>query len=150
LPAIAVSQQSIHRELGYPRTREYEYSTMKIFLRNLVAHLLGQLPKLPDGIVLSVNVPGCSVEEIAGVEVGHLGRRIYRDKLELRSDVDGRRHYTIYGDDPSHHEEEGTDIAAIHRSCIAVTPLRYHLADAMSAANIAEWPFTNFLQGDVE
>jgi 5'-nucleotidase len=148
VPAVAVSQQSIHRELGYPRTREYEYGAMQVFIRAFVAHLLDQLDRLPANLVVSVNVPGCNLEDVAGVEVGRLGRRIYRDKLELQREEGDRRHYLLYGDDPSHHEEEGTDIAAIGRGCIAVTPLRFQLADSDAASAISTWPFDEFLKGD--
>ena len=150
VPAIAVSQQSIHRELGYPRTREYEYETMQRFLHGFTQHMLERLETLPLGLVMGINVPGCKPHEVNGVEVGRLGRRIYRDKLELQR-VDGnRRHFLLYGDDPSHHEEEGTDIAAIGRGCIAVTPLRYQLADTDTAAELATWPLVDFLHEEHE
>ena len=56
-----------------------------------------------------------------------LGRRIYRDRLELRDESDGRRVYRIYGDDPTYHQEPGTDFAAIADRQIAVTPLHFDL-----------------------
>ena len=54
-------------------------------------------------------------------------QRIYRDQLELRDEIDGRRIYRIYGDDPSYHAEDGTDFAAIADGRIAVTPLHFDL-----------------------
>jgi 5'-nucleotidase len=56
-----------------------------------------------------------------------LGRRIYRDRLELHEEADGQRRYRIYGEDPSYHQEEGTDFAAVAAGCIAVTPLHFDL-----------------------
>ena len=41
--------------------------------------------------------------------------------------VDGRKTYRIYGDDPSYHPEDGTDFAAIAADLIAVTPLHFDL-----------------------
>ena len=62
-----------------------------------------------------------------------LGKRIYRDKLELQEEAeDGdvrRRRYRIYGDDPSYHHEEGTDFAAVRAEKISVTPLHFELTD---------------------
>lgn len=144
IPGIAVSQQSLSRELGYPRVHRFDFSSMKLFVRQLVEYTLTN-EKLEQGTMLNVNVPGVPPTELEGVEVGVLGRRIYRDKLELHSEAEGRRHFSIYGDDPSHHEEEGTDIAAIGRNCIAVTPIRFELSDRRAIATVESWPLASFL-----
>lgn len=145
VPAVAVSQQSVHRELGYPRLREFDYTSMRVFLRGLVRVMIGRLDTLPVGTLLNVNVPGSPIETIDGVEVCRLGRRIYRDKLELQREEGGRRHYSLYGDDPEHHEEEGTDIAAIGRNRVAVTPLRFRLFDEGALEEVGSWPLASFL-----
>jgi 5'-nucleotidase len=145
IPGIAVSQQSLHRELGFPKLREFDYTTMQLFVRHLIAGMLPRLGEVPRDLVLSVNVPGLAPMDVRGVEVTGLGRRIYRDKLELQREEGGQRHYTIYGDDPSHHEEEGTDIAAIGRDCIAVTPLRFQLLDESAVGMVQEWKLESFL-----
>lgn len=144
--AVAVSQQSIMRELGYPRCEEFDYTAMQQFLPGLVARVLEHRASLPTGLVVNVNVPGVAPEDVAGVEVGVLGRRIYRDKLELQREEGGRRHFALYGDDPDHHADEGaTDIAAIGRGCIAVTPLRFQVADHRSVTQIEGWGLGDFV-----
>ena len=63
--------------------------------------------------------------QLNGAAVTRMGKRIYRDKLELQEeDVGGRRRrrYRIYGDEPHYHHEEGTDFAAIAEDMISVTP----------------------------
>jgi 5'-nucleotidase len=141
IPAIAVSQQSTARELGYPRTQDFDHAAMQLFLPGLVQHMLDDLTKLPHGLVVNVNVPGVAPEELTGVEVGTLGRRIYRDKLELKRTEDGgRRHFLLYGDDPEHHADEvDTDIAAVGRGAIAITPLRFEVHDEDSTAELESW-----------
>lgn len=147
LPAIAVSQQSTARELGYPRTQEFDHVTMRAFLPGLVECMLARRDELPDGLVINVNVPGIPPEEITGVEVGRLGRRIYRDKLQLQKDEGGRRHYLLYGDDPDHHvDETDTDIAAIARNAIAITPLRFEVHDQASVDEVEAWDLGAILQ----
>jgi 5'-nucleotidase len=148
LPAIAISQQTLHRELGFPRRKEFDYAAMQVFLRGLVGHVIAAPRILPAGTILNVNVPGLPMHGISGVEVGVLGRRIYRDRLELQEDVEGHRRYSLYGDDPSHHEEEGTDIAAIGRGCISITPLRFSMVHMDLAADMGSWPFAQFLERD--
>ncbi len=141
ISAVAVSQQEIGGTLGYPRGSNFDWRVMQHFVQGLVRHMLESHASSGSPMLVNVNVPGVVPEQLAGVEVGRLGRRIYRDRLELkhRSD-DGRRHYSVYGDDPSHHKEEGTDIAAIGRHCIAVTPLRFNLTDPERTDELASWP----------
>jgi 5'-nucleotidase len=140
LPAIAISQQSMRQELGYPRNDDFSFTAAAMFLPRLVTRVLDRRTELPRGLVINVNVPGRAPSDITGVEIGGLGRRIYRDKLELQRDEGGRRHFALYGDDPDHHADEvGTDISSIGRGAIAVTPLRFDVADAASAAAIARW-----------
>jgi len=84
-----------------------------------------------------VNVPP---PPVAGVSVVRLGRRIYRDRLELESDEQGRRRYHIYGDDPSYHEEADTDFHAIAQSRIAVTPVHLDLTSGAGLDKVGSWP----------
>ena len=77
----------------------------------------------PDATVLNVNVPSHPI----GVAGGRLGRRIYTDRLELETDGDGHRRYRIYGDEPSYHDEPGTDFRVIAEGKIAVTPIHLDL-----------------------
>jgi 5'-nucleotidase len=108
--------------------------------------VLDRRGKLPAGLVLNVNVPGIPAGEVTGVEVGTLGRRIYQDKLQLERDEDGRRHYILYGDDPKHHlDETDTDIAAVGRNAIAVTPLRFDVHDNESVDSITGWNLGDLL-----
>ncbi len=146
LPSVAVSQQSTAGELGYPRTQDFDFSAMQAFLPGLVSHLLADLDDLPGGLVISVNVPGVAAAELSGVEVGRLGRRIYRDRLELQKTDGDRHHYLLYGDDPEHHADEtDTDIAAIARKAIAVTPLRFQAHDAGAVQELEGWNLASFL-----
>lgn len=147
LPSIAVSQQSTARELGYPRTQEFDHAAMQAFLPGLVAHMLESREDLPHGLVVNVNVPGIAPADVTGVEVGTLGRRIYRDKLELKQEDGGKRHYLLYGDDPEHHADEtDTDIAAIARGAIAVTPLRFEVADHDARSELESWNLAAMLR----
>jgi 5'-nucleotidase len=79
---------------------------------------------LPEGTLLNVNVP---TGQVKGVEVARLGKRVYRDQLDLVEEDTNRKLYRIYGDSPVHDDEPGTDLAAVHAGRIAVTPLHFDL-----------------------
>ncbi len=125
LPGLAVSQQSRALELDFRAGMQFEFGCAAGFTARLVAQL-STMP-LPQGTLLNVNVPGC---EPGGVEIARLGKRVYRDELALIDEgVGGRRLYRIYGDAGYEREETGTDLAAVARGKIAVTPLHFDLTD---------------------
>jgi 5'-nucleotidase len=124
LPAIAVSQQSSAQEMDFRLGREFDFTAAANFAARVVDRL-DEVP-LPEGTLLNVNAPGCAPE---GVEVTRLGKRIYRDELRLKDEQGARRQYWIYGADHGFEDEPGTDLAAVARRHIAVTPLHFDLTD---------------------
>jgi 5'-nucleotidase len=125
LPAIAVSQQSQGRSMGYSGDGGFSFALAAGFVARLIERL-EDVP-LPAQTLLNVNVPA---GEPSGVEVTSLGKRIYRDELKLEQTEQGppvRSRYWIYGDDPGFREEAGTDLAAVAAGRIAVTPIHFDL-----------------------
>jgi 5'-nucleotidase len=123
LPGIAVSQQSSAGELDFTSGLAFEFDHGAAFAARLVAELR-DLP-LSSGTLLNINVPGGAP---AGVEVARLGKRVYRDELSLLgTDDGGRRQYRIYGEADYERDEVGTDLAAVARGKIAVTPIHFDL-----------------------
>ncbi len=114
IPGIAVSQQLTRHAM--------DFSHAAAFIAQMVDRL-DDVP-LPEGMLLNVNVPA---GEIGGVEVSRLGKRIYRDQLDLVEEDTGRKLYRIYGDSPVHDDEPGTDLSAVSAGRIAVTPLHFDL-----------------------
>jgi 5'-nucleotidase len=126
LPGIAVSQQSSARELDFRKPDAFDFAGAAAFTARLVADL--ESVPLPERTLLNVNFPGCRPE---GVQVARLGRRFYRDELELvGSDPDDptRRRYRVYGEEAAGDEsEQDTDMTAIASGRVAVTPLHFDL-----------------------
>jgi 5'-nucleotidase len=122
IPGIAVSQQSRRGELDFRVGREFDFTAAAAFAAQVVDRL-DDVP-LPPGTLLNINVPAGAV---GGVEVARLGKRIYRDRLDLIEEDTGRRLYRIYGDSPVHDDEAGTDLAAVSAGMISVTPLHFDL-----------------------
>ena len=132
IPGIAVSQQSQRARDGLPARPRLRLRDRG--RRSPRGSSTGSTTcRCPTGTLLNINVPA---GEADGVEVTRLGKRIYRDELkQVDSDDEGRRRYWIYGDDPVHDDEPGTDLAAVHAGRIAVTPaaLRPHRRAGLDA-----------------
>ena len=125
VPGIAVSQQSLAREMDFRLGERFDFAAAAAFVARMVDQL-DDVP-LPEGTLLNVNVPAGRPD---GVEVTRLGKRIYRDELQVVEEEDGRRRFRIYGDSPVHGDEEGTDLAAVSAGRVAVTPLHFDLTAA--------------------
>ncbi|MFN8160028.1 MAG: 5'/3'-nucleotidase SurE [Solirubrobacterales bacterium] len=135
LPAIAVSQQSSKGEMGFRFGRNFDFGVAAGFVAEMVAHLASD--PIPPGTLINVNCPAGTPR---GVEVAHLGKRLYNDELNLVSeDEAGRRRYRIYGFEPSFEDEAGSDLSAIANGWIAVTPIHFDLTDRGAFEELRGW-----------
>ena len=152
IPAIAVSQQSRRGEMDFRLGDGFDFEPAAAFTARLVEALQGDpfedtlrgghVP-MPQGTLLNINVPA---GEIRGARACRLGKRIYRDRMELTEEEGGRKRYRIYGETPSYHHEDGTDFAALADGCIAVTPLHFDLTDQAGVEELAGFELYRLLR----
>jgi 5'-nucleotidase len=141
IPAIAVSQQSSAGGMGYV-SGQFDFAVAAPFTAQLVARLSRE--PMPAETLVNVNLPA---GEPTGVEVTRLGKRLYDDELKLvkEDSQNGRRHYEIYGFEPSFEDREGTDLWAIARSRVSVTPIHFDLTDHGGLERLRGWGFDEML-----
>ncbi len=145
LPAIAISQQPASGELDFRLGRSFEFE----FAAALAAQIVRALAKrsLPAGTLLNVNCPGA---EPTGIEVTKLGKRLYNDELRLvDEDTEGRRRYQIYGFEPSFEDERGTDLAAVARGRVSITPVHFDLTDRDGLEGLRSWDMEEMLRASL-
>ena len=147
VPGIAVSL-SIGRpwhetvEENIPLERELHFGPAADFTARLAKLAF---KGLPTGRILNVNAPNLPGEKLRGARATKLGRRFYKDELIEVRDNEGRIGYDIYNNPPGHHDEEGTDFAAIANDEISVTPVHLELTDAASLEELDSWDVGNLL-----
>ncbi len=135
IPAIAISQQSAAREMGFRFGRSFDFAVAAALAAELV-ELIRATP-LPQGTILNVNCPAGTPD---GIEVTRLGKRLYDDELKLVEEgPDGRRRYEIYGFEPSFEDEPGTDLAAVARGRVALTPIHFDLTHHEGLDGVGAW-----------
>jgi 5'-nucleotidase len=140
IPAVAVSQQSSGGGMGYISGR-FDFATAAPFLAQLVSRLVTET--MPEATLINVN---CPAGEPNGIEVTKLGKRIYNDELKLVDESGGgRRRYEIYGWQPGYEEIEGTDLYAVARGRISVTPIHFDLTDHGGLERLRGWGFEEML-----
>jgi 5'-nucleotidase len=95
--------------------------------RTLVAQLLKR--GLPAKTCLNVNIPAIPYDQIKGVRVTRLGKRVYRDVIVEKTDPRGKLYYWIGGEEPTWENDDSSDFTAVEHGYVSVTPLTFELTD---------------------
>ena len=144
IPAIAVSQQARRGEIDFhdgDTWNKDKFEQAAAFTARVVEEV--EHVPMSKGTLLNVNVPA---GEVHGARACRLGKRIYRDKLHLAEQQDGRQRYFIYGRDPGYEEGPGTDFAALAEGRIAVTPLHFDLTDEAGIEELSGFDLDRLLR----
>jgi len=92
--------------------------------------------KLPTDTLLNINVPSVPFDELNGVELTKLGRRVYYDEPFETDNKEGKMYFKVFGKPPGGFVEEGTDYSAIKQKKVSLTPI--HL-DATNHREMRSW-----------
>ena len=107
-------------------------------LTPLLAHLVS-LPKFPANTLFNVNLPPVPADEVKGVKLTRLGRRVYSQSVAPMKDPWGRQIYWIGGGEISWTGELDSDFRAIQDGYVSVTPLHLDLTHYGVLEGAAEW-----------
>ncbi|MBE9058908.1 5'/3'-nucleotidase SurE [Sphaerospermopsis sp. LEGE 08334] len=139
VPSIALSLTSHTHKDFQPAAK---------FAKLLVDHLA--VEPLPDLMLLNVNIPPISWEEIAGVTLTRQGVRRYVDVFDKRVDPRGKTYYWLTGEVLEDVEPPPglnlpphipIDVEVIRKNFISITPLQYNLTYANGLHKLSTWKF---------
>lgn len=118
IPSIAVSLATMNAEY-----ENFKYGA------KFISRLLDKLKdfKFPPKSILNVNIPHLNEEDINGVAITELGRKMFTDDYEKRVDPRGKVYYWMAGELINEPQESMTDIAAVRNNKISITPVTYEM-----------------------
>jgi 5'-nucleotidase len=141
IPAIALSLGSyVH----------HDFQAAARVAQTLLAHF-NQAP-LPVPLLLNVNIPAVSPEQLQGMQITRQGIRRYHDLFEKRQDPRGKTYYWLAGEVLEEVEDEveqapaavaaalravPSDVQAVKQNYISITPLQYNLTALAGLAQLA-------------
>jgi len=96
---------------------------------------------LPPGVCLNVNFPAAAKGGYKAAVAARLGRRIYGTDITRRADPRGYDYFWLAGREVTGVDEPGTDVAAVSRGKVSVTPLRIDRTDHAALHVLREWKF---------
>ncbi len=118
VPSIAVSLA----------TMKADYEDFK-FPARFISSLLDKIKEFqfPKKCILNVNVPKLDADDITGVAITELGRKMFTDAYEKRVDPRGKVYYWMAGELINEPDNAPTDIAAVRNNKISITPVTYEM-----------------------
>ena len=102
-----------------------DYAAAAAWARRIAARVLEE--GLPPGILLNVNIPAGPEEELMGIEITRQARSRWEDSFIERADPYKQPYYWLSGQFVNLDEGEHTDLDAVERGFISITPLRIDL-----------------------
>jgi 5'-nucleotidase len=99
---------------------------------------------LPPKTLLNVNVPNVEAKPVRGYQWTRLGERVYRDQVEVRQDLRGRRYFWIGGPELDVEDVPGSDVTAVREGLVAVTPLDLDLTSHGLLDKLPGWRLPGF------
>jgi len=128
LPSIAVSVAS-YAVTDFEPTAQFARYLCQMVMKH----------GLPPDTFLNVNVPAVAVSEMDGVAITHQGRLMYENRIERRTDPRGGDYYWFSGERMDHRGQPGTDIEALTKNRISITPIHLDLTDHTLLSLLRVW-----------
>lgn len=105
----------------------YHYETGSRWLHDNWEMLAGAPKK--DLTFLNVNIPAVDYPELRGHRVAGMGRRVYEDRVESRTDPWGNNYYWQGGVVVMDHDQPDTDVQAVADGFVSITPVSLDWTD---------------------
>jgi 5'-nucleotidase len=97
---------------------------------------------LPQKTLLNVNVPNHG--PLMGYRWTRLGQRVYRDQVEVRTDLRGQRYFWIGGPEEESEDGPDADVTAVRAGVVSVTPLDLDLTSHELLDALPGWRLPGF------
>ncbi len=117
IPAIGFSL------LDYNWNANFEHS--KPYIKQIAQQVLNN--KLPEGIVLNVNIPNSDKKEIKGIKVCRQAKANWKEKFDKRKTPQGKDYYWLTGEFENLDKGKDTDEFALEKHYISVVPVKFDL-----------------------
>lgn len=129
VPSVAISFAGQREE--WLRNQDRPLRTL---LRTLVSR-----EDFPEETFFNVNIPESHPDDVRGVRVTALGRRVYSDSLTKNRDPQGREYFWIGGGESHWTGREDSDFRAVEAGYISVTPLHLDLTNFRLMEQVRSW-----------
>jgi 5'-nucleotidase len=130
IPAVAVSftSRSVERLDSYGP-----------LLTGVIGSLV-ERPDFPPETFFNINLPDSTADEVEGIRITTLGRRVYSDSLTRNTDPRGGEYLWIGGGKSHWRGREDSDFRAIAAGYVSITPMHLDLTNFQLIEEVRAWP----------
>jgi 5'-nucleotidase len=107
-------------------------------LRRIIGALMARTD-FPSETFFNINLPDIPADEMKGIRVTTLGRRVYSDSLTRREDPSGREYFWIGGGVSSWTGRGDSDFRAVQAGYVSITPLHLDLTNYDLISEVRSW-----------
>ncbi|WP_282134204.1 5'/3'-nucleotidase SurE [Seonamhaeicola maritimus] len=129
IPAIGFSLLDYAWDANFEASKSFVESITKQVLKN----------KLPNGIVLNVNIPNISENEIKGVKVCRQARANWVEEFDKRINPMGKDYYWLTGKFVNLDAGEDTDEHALENGYVSIVPVQFDLTAYSFMKELNSW-----------
>lgn len=129
VPAIGFSLCDYSWEADFDQAGEH--------VKKIVSEAI--LNKMPQGVVLNVNIPKLSKSEIKGIKISRQARANWKEKFDKRTNPMGKDYYWLTGEFELLDKGEDTDEWALANGYISVVPTQFDLTAHHAIQHINNW-----------
>ncbi|MBI4208760.1 MAG: 5'/3'-nucleotidase SurE [Deltaproteobacteria bacterium] len=116
---------------------DFDFGAATSFARRVARAILEN--GLPKETLLNVNVPSLPAKRILGYTVTQQGKRVYEEVITEKIDPRGKKYYWIGGDELKYKPDGASDMAAIRKRYISITPIHLDLTDYAFLDELRQW-----------
>lgn len=133
IPAIGFSL------LDYSWNANFEAT--KKFVKTIAENVLNE--GLPKDVVLNVNIPNLSNQELKGIKICRQARAYWEEEFDKRKNPQGRDYYWLTGKFVNLDHGEDTDEWALKNGYVSVVPVQFDLTAHHSIQTLNTWNFND-------
>jgi len=113
------------------------FEACKEFVRNITLNVLKN--KLPDGVVLNVNIPNLKKEEIKGIKICRQALGNWKEDFDKRVSPQGEDYYWLTGKFVNLDQGEDTDLWALENGYVSMVPVQFDLTAHHYIQKLNSW-----------
>lgn len=114
-----------------------DFEPIKSHIKQITSEVLKK--GLPEGVILNVNFPKLSKEEIKGVKICRQAKAMWQEEFDKRTNPQGKDYYWLTGKFVNLDKGTDTDEWALENGYISIVPVQFDLTAHHAMQQLNSW-----------
>ena len=108
-------------------------------IKKIILSVEEQNENLPEGVILNVNFPKLSKEDIKGVKICRQAKAMWQEEFDKRTNPQGKEYYWLTGKFVNLDKGTDTDEWALENGYISIVPVQFDLTAHHAMQQLNSW-----------